>query len=337
MAGEGYAMVPGVGPNGIGIEGPPGPDGKPTLWHRVPAWQVTQFSPPAVGGTTPDTAAVTTHVAAPAEVPTIAPTELSDTYMHQHFGWDANQPPVGNAQRIFATNPALAAQEQSEEAAVKARTADLPSADTTRRQLVQLSQAVTGLTQGNLAGQGAGSAYRARLANLLTTGGDMLRSVGIPIPQDATTAENLTNQQIIDKIKTLTGATLAHQNNERAASIAHAISGVLPGGDLTPQAANELLSQMLVQSQQPLDFSQYVTGHAAKYGMVLGAEQAYQAAAGPTYTKEQHSLNNFMSSPAYASALADLQSGDATRATRAARYVDKVYGPGFHRYFTGGF
>jgi len=333
-AGPGMVMVKGVGPNGESILGP---NGEP--WHRQMLVAGTDYSgkpTPQSGasnvpGATPTAPAVNEVQKVKAPVPTVAPSTETDNYMHTQYGIDPSQPAVANHDRAIALNPELAAQNEAARAAIEARKGNLQEADTTRRQLMQLSEAYNQLSRSSLTGQGQGSAYRANLANMYTTVAGMF---GVPV--DPSVTKDVSEHQIIAKIKELSGAALAHQYGERAASIAHSISNVLPGGDLQPAAAQELLSQMMVQSQQPLDFSQYTNNYVNRYGLAVGAEPAFQRDAQPSYGREQRSLKSFIASPGYTAAVGDLQSSDPKVQQRAADTLDRIYGPGFHRYFTGG-
>lgn len=319
---DGYTWVPGKGPNGEGI---PGKDGK-SVWHREMNVNATNFGSPQLAPQAAAVAAAATH--APPSM--VAPSHDTDAAMQSQYHVDPSQPGVANHDRAIALNPQLAPLDDAARKAVQDRVGDLQANDNSRRQLVQLAGAVNALSSGPT-GQGHGSDYRTHLTNILTTAGQYF---GVPV--DASVTSDLSNQQIIAKIKELAGPQIANQSNQHAASVAHAITGVLPGGDLQPAAANEILSTMLVANQQPRDLSSYANNYAGRYGLMVNVEPSFQHDAGPIYDREQKILPVFMSSAAFAPALADLQSSDEKVRNRAVRTLDAAYGPNFHRYFTGG-
>lgn len=319
----GYVAVPGAGPNGQHITGY---DGKP--WHYEMQVNATNF------GASPSSSS------APAEAPALpgakpvpsvlTPSTDTDAFMASQYHVDPSQPAVANHERAIALNPELGPLDDAARASLQTRVGNLQEAANTNRQLVQLSQAINDLSKSSLTGQGHGSDYRTKLGNLLVTTANM---VGVPI--DPSTLKDIGDQQIIAKIKELSGAQMAHQYGEKAASIAHAITGVLPGGDLRPEAANEILGSMLVQNQQPRDLSQYGNNYVQRYGVAVNLEPAFAKDTDALYNNEQKKLPLFMSSPGYSGALADLHSADGKVRQRAEAIIDAHYGPGFHRYFSG--
>lgn len=322
---SGFVAVPGIGPHG---EHYAGPDGQP--WHYELQVNAANFGSPEDAHPASEVAPVVAPAAAKAPSP-FAPSVDTDTSMRTQYHVDPTVPGAANRARVLALNPELAPVDDAALKAVQARIGNLGSLDTSQRQLLQLSEAVNGLSRGTLSGQGHGSEYRTRLVNIGVTAANLL---GVPV--DPTLTSDLTEQQIAQKIRTMMGPAIANQNDERAASIAHAITGVLPGGDLQPKAANELLAQMLVQTQQPRDLSQYANQYVSKYGLSVGVEPAFQRDEGPRYGREQASLQQFMESPAFPKAMADLKSPDPAIRARAIRGLDHIGGEGFHRYFTLG-
>lgn len=312
---DGYTWVPGPGPNGEAI---PGKDGK-TVWHREMNVNATNYGGNKTPGATP---AVST------EPVFMAPSSETVQHLREQYGVDPSQPGVANHERAIAMNPEVAAIDQAARESVQKRIGDLQVTENAKRQLLQLSEAVNGLSTG-VAGQGHGSEWRARAVNMAVTAANLL---GIPVDPALTT--DLDEQQIIAKIRQMMGPTLANQNDQKSASVAHAITGVLPGGDLQPAAANEILSSMLVQTQQPRDLSNYVNNYA-KFGLMAGVEPAFAKDTGSTYDHEQRAIPKFMASPAFNASMNALRSPKPEVRARAAEILDQQYGPNFHRYFAG--
>src|SRR6185312_361679 len=201
----------------------------------------------------------------------LGPSSATDAYMAKNFGVDPSQPGVANLARMTAMNPALAEQNDADEKAAQARIGDQGAVDTAHRQLVQLATAINSLPKGgSLAVAGRGFEGRQELINVYQTARNLL---GLGDDPSATSA--LDSGQIIAKIKTLTGTAMAHQNDQRAAQIAHALTSVLPGGGQQVGAADDILATMLVQNQQQRDFPQYYNNYVAKYGTAIGVQQAF--------------------------------------------------------------
>lgn len=314
----GYQLVPGTGPDGKSFM----VNGKP--YHYALQAALTDFGV----GKTPY--AAPTVVSAHA-VPTQAPSVDTDVTMRQTYGVDPSQPGAANRMRMIGLNPATAALDQEAEKAAQARIGNLAEADSTHRNLLQSAEALSELSKGTLTGQGYNSAYRSQLANIYST---LTGMMGIP-PDPKVTAD-LTAHQITDKIRQLSGAQIAHQYGERAASIAHSIADVLPSGDLTPQAASHILAQMLVANQQQRDFAQYHNAYVGRYGTSVNVEPAFQKDSGNIYDTEQRRLASLLSSEALRPYMNALGSSDQRKRQAAIADLDRKGGEGFHRYLTGG-
>lgn len=310
----GYQAVPGVGPHGEQFTAP---DGKP--WHYELQVNQTNFGAPVEG-------------IAPigAVSGALTPSQNTDETMRSQYKIDPNQPGVANRARLIALNPALGAQDDAAAAAAQKRIVNLGDVDSNHRQILQLGQAINKLSDGSLTGQGADFARRAELANVYNTA---LGMVGLP--KDPTVTSDLEQSQIIDKIRTLVGTQLAHSNDEKAASIAHALTNVLPGGGQQKGASNEVLGSMMVANQQQRDFPQYYNAYTGKYGVSLNAEPSFQHDMGAQYDREQKALPVFMGSGAFEPAMRALHDPNPDKRAKAVEILDAKYGPNFHRYFTG--
>jgi hypothetical protein len=313
----GYQVVPGAAPNGHGIIAIPG---KP--YHYELKVNLADFGSSA-GAAEP-------HGATLAPQTGIAPSANTDAVMRDQYKVDPSQPGVANRERLFALNPALAPQDEAAAAAAQKRIGSLAEADQNHRQILQLGQAINKLSDGTLTGQGADFERRSQLANVYNT------AIGIlGLPQDKTVTSDLTQSQIQEKIRTLLGSQLAHSNDEKAASIAHALTSVLPGGEQQKAASNEVLSSMMVANQQARDFPQYYNSYTGKYGVSLNAEPSFQHDMGSTYDREQKALPQFLGSRSFDPAMRALHDPNPEKRARAAAMIDQKYGANFHRYFMG--
>lgn len=314
----GYQLVPGASPDGkqFTVNGQP--------YHYAVQTNLTDFGQGA--------SAAATAPKANAAPSTLAPSADTDAAMQSSYKVDPSRPGVANRAQALAMNPALAPLDEAAQKSVQERVGNLGDADTTRRQLLQMAQSTADLTKGTLTGQGYGSALREKYANIYNTAANMMG-----VPSDPTVTGDLTSHQILDKLKTLSASNMANQNNEKAASIAHGISAVLPSGDLTPQAAQEIISQMLVQNQQRPDLSQYNQNFVNRYGLSVGVENAFRNDTAPVYGREQKALSTLMASPKFSDiSNAILNAPPELRAQRAQQLDAYYKAPGLHRYLTGG-
>lgn len=312
----GYQVVPGVGPNGQSFL----VGGKP--YHYVLQTAVTDYGGSASGN------AIKTAARAP--IGGVAPSQNTDAYMEQNYGVNPSLPGVANRTRAFASNPALAAQDEAEEKAVQQRIGNLGEQDSSRRNMLMQVQALGSLSHG-VAGQGYDSALRSRLANMYQT---LTGFIGMQ-PDPAVNAD-LSAHQLSDKIRELSGAQLAHQYGERAASVQHALSGVLPSGDLTPDALAHIASSMVISNQQSKDLNAYHNGYINRYGVANGLAQNFSNDYGQKYDVDQKSLQSLFLSPKFQNAMSALSSQRPEVRQAAQQWLDKTYGNGFHRYLTGG-
>ena len=146
--------------------------------------------------------------------------------------------------------------------------------------------------------------------------------------------------QIISKINALQGPQLASQYGERAASIAHGLTAVMPGGHFQLNAANDVLGTLMVQNQQARDFPTYYNNYVAKYGTSIGAEQAFQRDMGPVYDAEQKEIPKAFKRTPTGSSLAEIIQKNPAAIEKVEKggkrpegSVVNGLGDGFSRYF----
>jgi len=286
----GTQPVPGVGPNGQSFIGP---DGKP--WHYAVQGELIGNTPTttnAAGATVPaGTVGARKPVTSDYNTGTVslAPSSAIDAQMQQSYGIDPSQPGVANRARAFALNPALEGEDTAGMKLGQDAIAAQPTADATQRNLVQLATAVNSLPKEGLQTAGAGYEDRQQLANIYQTAASILG-----LPPDPSVAAATNASQIIDKIKTLSGVAIAHQNDEKAASVAQALTAVLPGGAHQVGAADDVLSNMMVQNQRDRDFPTYFHSYVARYGTAAGVQQAFQHDMNPGYMQDLQTLPKIM-------------------------------------------
>lgn len=215
----------------------------------------------------------------------IAPSPAADAYVASTLKVDPSQLGVANFAKLAATNPNLAAMEPSAKASADTRIGNQQDIENTHKQLLQLGTAINALPQSGVTTGGKGFDYRMGLLNIAKTAGQMLG-----LPSDPTLTSQLADQQIINKIKGLQGAAMAHQDDMRAASVANMLTSVLPGGEQQLPASNHILASMLVQNQNLRDFPSYRNAYVSKYGTNIGVEQAFQRDMGPVYDKEMQNI-----------------------------------------------
>ena len=328
--------VPGPGPDGKAF---PGSDGKP--WHYELKVGYANFGQPggaSTPGATPAAAPATKRAPISTDYASgatnIGPSSDTDAYMASNYHIDPNAPGVANAARIYAMNPELEAQNAAAQQRAQARVGNLADVDATHRQYVQLGVAINSLSPGAF-GPGASFEDRIQLANIYTTAMQMMG-----VPPDPSVSANLDAAQIISKINALQGPQLASQYGERAASIAHGLTAVMPGGHFQLNAANDVLGTLMVQNQQARDFPTYYNNYVAKYGTSIGAEQAFQRDMGPVYDAEQKEIPKAFKRTPTGSSLAEIIQKNPAAIEKVEKggkrpegSVVNGLGDGFSRYF----
>ena len=224
----------------------------------------------------------------------ISPTAATDAALAKAYGVT----PTGNAMQ-FATqlqmrNPVAFEQGEKLQAARADQFAGNPAdIDSEHRLLTELASTVNSLPQDGLLATGEGFQDRARVVNIYNTISKMSGGV-LPFLSEQDKA--VSNKQIIDKIRAYAGSAAAAGAGQHSAEIANALTSALPGGEHNVDAANSVLSNMLVTNQQKRDFMQYRQAYLGRYGTHAGLMENFTREFFPTYARDQQKLPALMKS-----------------------------------------
>jgi hypothetical protein len=156
--------------------------------------------------------------------------------------------------------------------------------------LWQLSSSVNKISDDKFTATGAGQEWRAAWANVINTAATLAGTPGLKID----TGRDITETQIIDKLKALSSPQMAQQSGFHASSIASAINNAMPGGKLDKDAANTIMSTMLVDLQRDRDFNRYYSQYINRFGTPLGVYESFNREMGDRYDVEKLRLKEAM-------------------------------------------
>lgn len=154
----------------------------------------------------------------------------------------------------------------------------------------QLASSVNKISDDKFTAEGAGQEYRAALANLYNTAARLAGAPGAQID----VGSDVDSAQIIRKLQALSSPQMAQQSGFHASSIANAISSAMPSGNMTKEAANTIISTMLVDLQRDRDFNRYYDAYVRRYGTALNVYQNFNAEMGDRYDIEKQRLKQAM-------------------------------------------
>jgi hypothetical protein len=215
----------------------------------------------------------------------IGPSSNADALLTRFGGWDPNANPVANIAKVRMLNPSFETTEATDTANSQERLKGAAQYQSNHDNLVHLVRAVNTISSGGLTGQGAGFEYRQGLNDVYQT---VAKLIGLP--QNEQDVSNLSEAQVIAKLKGLSAPQIAQQYGQESAAISNAINSVLPGGGTKLPAANSLFADMLVQNQRERDFATYYNAYVAKYGTAAYVQEAFKRDMEPTYAHERDTL-----------------------------------------------
>jgi hypothetical protein len=191
---------------------------------------------------------------------------------------------------MIGMNPQLAGEEATNAKQAETAYGDPLALTAAQQQTRLLAQAVNAIPAGGLGAMGQGYEQRQNLLNLYQTFHRMVAGSDDPDINQATAPA-----AIISKIQSLQSQTMAHANDQHSYDAARAIASVLPGGSTANKAAaNEILANLMTQTQRGIDFPQFEQAYVAKYGTHIGVVQAFQNETGGMYDADAKSLARMM-------------------------------------------
>lgn len=192
--------------------------------------------------------------------------------------------------RILVGLSGQGAQAQAAEKAYEDGLGDQSAYQASGRNLQMLAQAINSMPKGGLGAMGEGSDERQTLLNIVQTANRVFGGQEDPSINAQTSSANL-----IRKIEGLASTQLTQQAGLHAAGVQQMLQSVLPGsGSANVGVANEMIANMMINNQQALDKPAFEQAYAAKYGTMLGAEQAFQNETQAMYGEEQPALERMM-------------------------------------------
>jgi len=259
------------------------PDGQ--QWHYEPIYKFTNWGGTGGAGTpvgsTP-TAAMKRNDDGSLYM---GPSSATDNVLRQRYGFDPSLPPIANIYKASGMgHPEVMVDPTQLRAHQESIGKTGYEADDAGRTYVQLAKSLNGLSDGTFTGAGPGFEDRQNLANIY---GYMTKLFGV---KNDLNQNDIDQGQIIAKINKLQASALAHQNGERAASIAMGLQSSLPGGAQTKEAANTNLSAMMIQNQRARDFRDYTNSYISRYGTDAGLEESFNRDMGDVYAKEKEAI-----------------------------------------------
>jgi len=282
----GFVAVPG---HVEGLQDVIGADGK--VYHYMPTYAAQSFSDYKTAGQPAAATAVSASNKALMRDENgnlrISPTAEGSKFLTETYGFDPSLPPAANLARASAqghydvvVDPATLQKHRS------AISESAYQADDNARNYTMLGNAIASLSEGTLTGQGPMAEDRTALANLYNYAAKL---IGI---NEQINPNDVTAQQIIEKLNGLQSPQLAQQYGERAARVAESLKSVLPGAGMTKDAALMNLSHMMVQNQRLRDFRDYANQYIGKFGTDAGLEAAFNKDMGARYQSNGAEDNN---------------------------------------------
>jgi hypothetical protein len=156
--------------------------------------------------------------------------------------------------------------------------------------LWSLATSVNRISTNNLTGEGAGQEGRAALVNIYNTAAKI---AGLPGAQ-IDVGSDIQETEIIRKIQELGSVQMAAQGGFNAAAVATSIRNAMPSGNLTKEAANTIISNMLVEFQRDRDFARYYDAYTRRYGTALNVYDNFNKEMGDRYDLERQRLKESM-------------------------------------------
>lgn len=180
---------------------------------------------------------------------------------------------------------AEADRQRAEEIRSMARATERNMAD-----LWSLATSVNRISTNSLTGEGAGQEGRAALVNIYNTAAKI---AGFPGGQ-IETGSDISDTEIIRKLSALSSPQVAAQSGFNAAAVANAIGRAMPSGNLTKEAANTIIANMLVELQKDRDFNRYYSAYTRRFGTALNVYDNFNREMGDRYAIEKERLKKAM-------------------------------------------
>ena len=222
-----------------------------------------------------------------------APSATSDQFVNGLFRGNADT--SGTAQgamhnRVQISLHGLGASEAAAQKSYDTDQANQSGYQTSSRQLQMLAQAVNAIPKGGLGAMGEGSDERQTLLKLAQTANRVIGGQDDPSINEQTSSADL-----IRKIEGLASTQLTQQAGLHAQGVQQMLQSVLPGsGSANVGVANHMIANMMIANQQLIDKPAFEQAYTAKYGTVLGADQAFQSETQAMYGDDQTQLERMM-------------------------------------------
>jgi hypothetical protein len=152
--------------------------------------------------------------------------------------------------------------------------------------LRKYTQEIAKISEGTVTGAGAGFDPRIAAARIYDTTARILGLGGLSDRE----RQDLSAAEITNKLRNLMSSDVAKQAGQRAFGMFEAINSALPSGEMTKDAALDLMSAMLVQAQKNKDLLDYQTNFRNRYGVMIESERLFNQQSAKYYDDMRKSL-----------------------------------------------
>jgi hypothetical protein len=152
--------------------------------------------------------------------------------------------------------------------------------------LRKYTQEIAKISEGTVTGSGAGFDPRIAAARIYDTTARILGLGGLSDRE----RQDLTSAEITNKLRNLMSSDVAKQAGQRAFGMFEAINSALPSGDMTKDAALDLMSAMLAQTQKNKDLLDYQTNYRNRYGVLIESERLFNQQSAKYYDDVRKSM-----------------------------------------------
>jgi len=152
--------------------------------------------------------------------------------------------------------------------------------------LRKYTQEIAKISEGTVTGSGASFDPRIAAARIYDTTARILGLGGLSDRE----RQDLTSAEITNKLRNLMSSDVAKQAGQRAFGMFEAINSALPSGEMTKDAALDLMSAMLAQAQKNKDLLDYQTNYRNRYGVLIESERLFNQQSAKYYDDVRKSM-----------------------------------------------
>ena len=193
-------------------------------------------------------------------------------------------------QAAISSNPALFQKAERDEKTAQDIVSRGRQLDRNITDLWQLASSINKISDDKFTATGPAQEWRAAWVDVINTAARLSGAPGLQI--DAGT--DIKEAQIIAKLRALSSTQMAQQSGFNASSIATSINNALASGSTDKDAANTIVSGMLVDFQKDRDFNRYYDAYVRRFGTALNVYENFNREMGDRYDIEKQRLKEAM-------------------------------------------